>query len=573
MDKSKRRSSNTSGNDTETIVQKECLLSVSKTCAINKDLFAACNSTSEVSSIAPTISSTTFSGSINSSSKNSLEIKNGTNGPKTKKKVHEFDLFAVVLLVFCAISGSGVLATPQFVYSYTGNAAVSLLIWSGYGIMALLGALCYIELGITFPVGGGEYMYLNEAFGALPAFLYQWGSFIFVPAVNSELGLVASQYLVAPHVDDIHCPSSQRATRLLAVSFILILSYINCVDPKITERFNKGLTICKLGIMGSMIFCGVNFAVNQGLLTNENFAIRPQPDPQVIELREYDVAKIVRAVYQVGYTYHGLSHLYLLVENVENPQRCLPRGVAIAVPLVIIMYLSVNFMYFVTLDKATILSTQAIANEMFKKVFPSENWIILSWVLPTIIAISVVGTISVRILMCSRINLVGARNKQCPKFLSLVDRKHSTPILSIILQALLAILWALFGSVRLNIGLSIYTEGGFTLAVMYGLIYMRITRPLIPRPLKIPLFVPIVYALVLTSLHVSPFFTLDAAALYERFTLMGGAVAVILTGVPVYFILVRRKTNYGWLSRLNNDSTVFLQKTFNLVTEEQFHQD
>ncbi|CAL8137918.1 unnamed protein product [Orchesella dallaii] len=174
-----RKFSNTRGSDNEK--KCGCLLTAPETFT-NKESnneFTTGDNQSENTSIVPTISSATFPGSI-SSSKNSLESENVTNRPKTEKKLHAFGLFAVVAMVFSAVAGSGVLATPQFVYAYTGNAAISLLIWFIYGIIVMVGALCYIELGLTFPTGGGEYMYLNEAFGALPAFLYQWASFLFV---------------------------------------------------------------------------------------------------------------------------------------------------------------------------------------------------------------------------------------------------------------------------------------------------------------------------------------------------------------------------------------------------------
>ncbi|CAL8137916.1 unnamed protein product [Orchesella dallaii] len=54
---------------------------------------------------------------------------------------------------------------------------------------------------------------------------------------------------------------------------------------------------------------------------------------------------------------------------------------------------------------------------------------------------------------------------------------------------------------------------------------------------------------------------------------MGGGITVIITGLPVYFLLVRKKRIPNWLQTLNINSTLFLQKALNLETEEQFHQD
>lgn len=83
----------------------------------------------------------------------------------------------------------------------------------------MVGALCYAELGTALPISGGDYAYINEAYGSFPAFLYLWDALIiFVPTTNAIMGLTFSNYVLQPFFND--CPVPILATQLLAAATI-----------------------------------------------------------------------------------------------------------------------------------------------------------------------------------------------------------------------------------------------------------------------------------------------------------------------------------------------------------------
>ena len=96
---------------------------------------------------------------------------------------------------------------------------MSLVVWIGSGMISLLGALCYAELGTLITKSGAEYSYILESFGGLLAFLFSWISvFVLKPAMLSIICLTLSQYIVQPLFPD--CPTDAFAIKLITVFFI-----------------------------------------------------------------------------------------------------------------------------------------------------------------------------------------------------------------------------------------------------------------------------------------------------------------------------------------------------------------
>ncbi|CAH1970247.1 unnamed protein product [Acanthoscelides obtectus] len=143
-----------------------------------------------------------------------------SSGVKMKKELSMMDGVAIIVGV---IIGSGIFVSPKGVLMFSGSVGQAIIVWIMSGVLSMIGALCYAELGTMIPKSGGDYAYIMEAFGPLPAFLYLWiALFILVPTGNAITAITFAQYILQPVWGD--CPAPYEAVRLLAAATTCILT-------------------------------------------------------------------------------------------------------------------------------------------------------------------------------------------------------------------------------------------------------------------------------------------------------------------------------------------------------------
>lgn len=272
----------------------------------------------------------------------------------TSEKVQmkkQLGLLEGVAIILGIIFGSGIFVSPKGVIQEVGAVGTSLVIWILCGLLSMVGALCYCELGTAIPKSGGDYAYIFEAYGNLPAFLYLWdATFIFVPCTNAIMGMTFASYVLQPFFPG-DCGVPEGGIQLLAAATICFLTFINCYDVKSTTKMQNVFMFTKIAALVLIIIIGVWY---MGMGHMENF-------DNAFENTETDPGKLSIAFYSGIFSYAGWNYLNFMTEELKEPYKNLPRAIYISLPLVTGIYVLANMAYLAVLTPQQMIASNAIA--------------------------------------------------------------------------------------------------------------------------------------------------------------------------------------------------------------------
>src|SRR5438105_15937115 len=234
-------------------------------------------------------------------------------------------LFSGTMAVVGGIIGGGIFRTPATVAERLRSPGLVLLAWVIGGLVALIGAGCFGELGQRRPRAGGGYVYLRETFGPLLAFLYGWTLVLVIATgVIAAVSVTVADYLLAlaglPH----------RFSAPLAVAAIVFLSGINYLGVRPAAITQNIFTILKLAALAVLIAVGILLAA-------------PSP-PSAAAGPAGSVAALGGALVPVMFTYGGWQQTNFIAEEIIEPEKNLPRalvlGVAVAIDVDLLTHLA-----------------------------------------------------------------------------------------------------------------------------------------------------------------------------------------------------------------------------------------
>ncbi|KAG9340774.1 hypothetical protein JZ751_020366 [Albula glossodonta] len=276
-----------------------------------------------------------------------------------------------VAIIVGTIIGSGIFVTPTGVVKEAGSVGLSLVIWSVCGVFSTIGALCYAELGTTITKSGGDYAYILEVYGSLPAFLKLWIELLIIrPSSQYIVAYVFATYLLKPIFPV--CPVPETGAKLVACLCILLLTAVNCYSVKAATRVQDAFAAAKLLALGLIIIVGfvqIGKGDVDGLLPENSF-----------KGSNCNFGNIGLALYSGLFAYGGWNYLNFVTEEMIEAYKNLPRAIIISLPIVTIDFGNYHLGPMAWIIPCLMTLLYAFSNDIFSVInfFSFFNWLCIA---------------------------------------------------------------------------------------------------------------------------------------------------------------------------------------------------
>lgn len=423
----------------------------------------------------------------------------------------------LVLIVVGTTIGSGIFTVPGAVLRQSGgDLGVALLVWSLGGVLALLGALTFAELGAMLPHAGGTYVYVREAFGPLPAFLLGWTQFL---AINT--GSTAT--LAVAFANYLHelVPLAPAAHELAGVAMIVAVAVINIRGVQQAATVQNWSTALKvtavilLALAGLALGDGFHRADTRAFTTPLTFA---------------SLSAAGVALLGVLWAYEGWQDVTNSAGESRDPQRTFPRGIALGAAGLVAIYLTANLGYVAALGAPGVAATDRVAADAVRVLFGHGA----AKLVTVVILISIFSAANGLALTVPRMYFAMARDGVFFRALGDVHPRFGTPALAVAASAAWAMVLALSGTFEQLFTYVVFASWIFAALAAASVFVLRRRRPDAPRPFRVP------------GYPVTPGLFIAAAAAIVGNTIVARPVqaliglGIVATGVPAYLVWKRR---------------------------------
>lgn len=396
-------------------------------------------------------------------------------------------LFDAVAVVVGSIIGSGIFLKVGKVAGALQSFGPIISVWIVVGLVTLCGSLALAELATMLPHAGGPYVYLREAYGKLPAFLWGWTEFWVVRSGSIGALSCATTLYLAEVV-----PMSSLMQEVVAITIVVGLSAINLLSTRWGATVQNLTAVIKVGFLAGIICLPILFQKTDVANLDPVWPTSDSPNLW----RGLGIAMIA-----VMWPYDGWINIAPVAEEIREPQRNVPRGLAIGMLVVILVYVGANISYHLTLpmhelaggiDPATgetIAATSTVASDLFGSLFGKMG----AKIAALGVMCSTFGAVNSNMLTGPRIYFAMARDGLLPASIHRVHGAYQTPSNAILIQCIWTTVLLLtfyawkdkpqdaFDSMTDSVifgGIIFY---GLTVAAVYVL---RRTRPGLPRPYR-----------------------------------------------------------------------------------------
>ena len=420
-----------------------------------------------------------------------------------------------VALLVGVVIGVGIFGFPPLVAEHADNAFVYIGLWLAGGLVMLVGALCYAELGAGYPDRGGEYHYLNLAWGRQVSLLFAWARGTVI-----QTGAIAVVAFIYGDYAQRLLPLGDYGSAWHATLVVLALTALNILGTHESKRLQVLFTGITLLALVTVIVAG--------LLLAEPVA---DPAPAAADTGGNLAGMLGMGMVFVLLTYGGWNEAAYLSGELRNPGRNMSRVLLLGTLVVTGVYLLANLVFVNIFGLEGLRQSSAIGADLMTIVAGPWGGVLLS----ALICITAVSTLNATILTGSRVYYALGRDVPQLSMLGAWNDRAATPVRALVVQCLITLPLLLFGALSENGVQSMvaYTAPVFWLFMFLtalSLLRLRRLHPDRTRPFKVPLYplLPLMFAASCLGLFWS-------SALYAGVGALLG-LAILAAGLPLLLL-------------------------------------
>ncbi len=420
------------------------------------------------------------------------------------------------MVAVAMVVGAGIFRSPADIAANAGSAFWFFGSWVAGGLIALAGALCFAELATMLPSAGGDYHFLKTTYGRGVAFLFAWSRFAVINTGSlALLGFVLGDYLNAVWSLGPHGAS------WYALITVVAMTLFNLKGLYTGQSADYAMTGLEVGGLVVVFAAGVALVIA---------GVPPQvPDPAP---RPGVPGGIGLALLFVLFAFSGWSEVSTLSAEVKDAQRGMVRALVASILTITALYLVANWALWRGLGIEGLAASKTPAADVIARAF--GNW---AGILTAIaIAMATITSINATIVVGARTTWAAAADWPRLGFLGHWNGERGIPVAGIVSQGMVGVLL---------IGLGTYTRDGFATMIDYtspvfwlfltlsgfAVVLLRVRRPELPRPFRVPLYpvLPLVFC-------ASCLFVLWSSVQYVRLGALLGLGVLAMGGVVLVFV-------------------------------------
>jgi APA family basic amino acid/polyamine antiporter len=427
-------------------------------------------------------------------------------------------LMEATTIVMGSMIGSGVFIVSADIARQTGSAGLLMLTWIVTALLTLAAALSYGELAAAMPQAGGQYVYLREAFGPLPAFLYGWTLFLVI-----QTGTIAAVAVAFAKFTGVVLPAANGREPVIAIAVLVLLAAVNARGVDAGAMVQNVFTFAKTAALIGLAAAGLLLPARvESIDWTVNW--------------NWDVVKLV-GVAMVGslFSSDAWNNVTFIAGEMRRPRRDVPLGLALGVTMVSVLYLATNFAYLRMLPLGAIQT--AAADRVGTAAAQSMLGSSAEWLMAIAIMVSTFGCVNGMTLAGARVYYAMAKDGLFFGAAAKLNPSTQAPVKALAMQCLWACALTLSGTYSDLLDYVIFAVLLFYMLTIAGLFVLRVRRPEMERPYRAfgyPLL-PAAY-IVLAGI-------IEVLLLIYKPSYTWPGLLIVLAGVPVYFVWRKKEVS------------------------------